>query len=176
MRAGSVVAPWRGRRREGSTYWRRLHRSEWNHRRWGTQVRRRHLVGRSASVIRFLFFSPLQASRFRVQIPLSNTLLQLRDDVDGLVEYRQLWLRLISLEVDLTHSAEFLERFVYVFHSHPDFVPIRQFRFCFVFLLLLFLYSYLYLFRLWTRLRFFYFYGSKFGLRWSTYLIVDFVF
>jgi len=33
-------------------------------------VRRRHLVGRSASVIRFLFFSPLQASRFRVQIPL----------------------------------------------------------------------------------------------------------
>ena len=95
----------------------------------------------------------------------SNTLLQLRDDVDGLVEYRQLWLRLISLEVDLTHSAEFLERFVYVFHSHPDFVPIRQFRFCFVFLLLLFLYSYLYLFRLWTRLRFFYFYGSKFGLR-----------
>ena len=70
MRAGSVVAPWRGRRREGSTYWRRLHRSEWNHRRWGTQVRRRHLVGRSASVIRFLFFSPLQASRFRVQIPL----------------------------------------------------------------------------------------------------------
>ena len=35
----------------------------------------------------------------------SNTLLQLRDDIDGLVKHRQFGLSFIALEVYLTHSA-----------------------------------------------------------------------
>ena len=35
----------------------------------------------------------------------SNTLLQLRDDVDSLVKHRQLGLRLVNLEMHLTHAA-----------------------------------------------------------------------
>ena len=49
----------------------------------------------------------------------SNTRFQLRDDVDGLLEHRQLGLSLIALQVNLTHAAQFLERFVYISNSHP---------------------------------------------------------
>ena len=35
----------------------------------------------------------------------SNTLFQLSDDVDSLVKHRQLGLRLVNLEMHLTHAA-----------------------------------------------------------------------
>ena len=58
-------------------------------------------------------------TRRKNETSTSNTRFQLRDDVDGLLEHRQLGLSLIALQVNLTHAAQFLERFVYISNSHP---------------------------------------------------------
>lgn len=81
-----------------------------------TQVVRRHL----GSVLCLLFFPSLQACRLRVEIPLSDLLLQLHDDLDSHIENAQFGLRLVCFEVLHAHPSQLLQGFVYVPDSYPE--------------------------------------------------------
>lgn len=70
--------------------------------------------------LQFLFISKETPSHLEVGAPPTSTsdlLLQAEDDGHGLVQHQQLGLGLLTLQVQLTHVAQLLERLVDVPHA-----------------------------------------------------------
>lgn len=65
----------------------------------------------------FLLFPPPKTRCFWVQVPFSDLLLQTKNDRHSLMQDQEFGLRLLTLEVKLTHVAQLLEGLVDVPHS-----------------------------------------------------------
>uniref|UniRef100_A0A6B0UWG9 Putative secreted protein n=1 Tax=Ixodes ricinus TaxID=34613 RepID=A0A6B0UWG9_IXORI len=71
------------------------------------------------ALLTLLFLTPLQACRLGIQVALPDLLLQAGNDLHRLMEDIQLGLGLVRLQVHHAHSAQLLERLVYVPHAYP---------------------------------------------------------